>query len=38
MIEIPESITTVIDGSLDYIYSFEPLVAKTVILGTCRPF
>ena len=31
--EIPEPVAAVIDSSIEYIYSFTPLVEKTVILG-----
>ena len=29
----PEPIAAVLDQAIEYAYSFEPLVAKTVILG-----
>jgi hypothetical protein len=38
MVEIPEPIALVIDQAIEHVYSFEPLVAKTVILGKCRLF
>ena len=31
---LPEPVTAVIDDALAFIYSWEPLVAKTVVLGT----
>lgn len=31
--ELPEAVTSVIDAGLELIYSFEPLAAKTVVLG-----
>ena len=36
MIEIPAPIAQVIDQAIEHVYSFEPLVAKTVILGECN--
>lgn len=30
---LPEGVTNVIDGALSFIYSFEPLVEKTLVLG-----
>ena len=31
--ELPSSVTDVVDGALDFIYSFGPLVENTVVLG-----
>ena len=31
--ELPSSITGVVDGALEFIYSFGPLVQNTVVLG-----
>ena len=31
--ELPVAATEFIDKSLEYIYSFEPIAAKTVVLG-----
>jgi hypothetical protein len=30
---LPEVLTSVIDASIEYVYSFGPLAEKTVILG-----
>ena len=35
MMEFPAPLASVIDQAIEQIYSFEPLVAKTVILGEC---
>ena len=36
---LPEAAVAVIDASLNFVYSFQPLVEKTLVLGTfggCR--
>jgi hypothetical protein len=32
--ELPPALTSVIDKSIEYVYSFKPLFEPTVILGT----
>jgi hypothetical protein len=32
--ELPEALTSVIDGSIQFIYSFQPLAEQTLVLGT----
>jgi hypothetical protein len=34
MMELPEAVTSVIDGAIQFVYSFEPLADKTLVLGT----
>jgi hypothetical protein len=31
---LPAGVVSVLDATIDFVYSFEPLVAKTVVLGT----
>ena len=33
MIELPVGVTTVIDGAIEFVYSFGPIAEKTVVLG-----
>lgn len=33
-LELPEFLTTAIDASIEYIYSYGPAAEKTVVLGT----
>ena len=36
-IALPEAVTNILDSSLEAIYSLEPLVAPTVVLGKKIP-
>ena len=36
MIELPEPVTTAIDGAIEFVYSFQPYADQTVVLGA-RP-
>jgi hypothetical protein len=31
---LPPGVVSILDAAIDFVYSFEPLVAKTVVLGT----
>ena len=33
MIELPAGLTAVIDASIGFVYSFQPICDKTVVLG-----
>lgn len=37
MVALPEALTTVIDGAIEFVYSFQPLADKTLVLGKATP-